>query len=219
MDTTKKTTALVTGASRGLGYQVAKILAKKGMHIIGLARTVGALEELSDEITELQGSSTMIPINLENDEELNKLSNLLNQRWEKIDIFIHCSSVPAPMSPVTSISIKDFNRSINVNTKATLKLIQILDPFLRASNQKKAIFIDDTNSGKFLSSYSSSKAATREIIKNYREESKRIGTNVIIFTPEPMPTSLRARFYPGESKDTLSSCSVQAKELINLADL
>tara|TARA_A100001015_G_C15024142_1_gene729550 strand:+ start:1137 stop:1796 length:660 start_codon:yes stop_codon:yes gene_type:complete len=214
-----KTLTLVTGASRGLGYQVAKLLAHKGNHIIGVAKTVGGLESLADEIATFGGTSTMAPINLEKDLELENLAITIFERWQKIDAFVHCAGIPAPMSPVTSISLKDFERSISVNTRSTLKLIQTLDPLLRQSKIRKAVFVDDTNSGKFLSSYASSKAATREIIKSYREESKRLGIKVITFKPEPMPTSIRAKFYPGEAKKNLSLCELQAKGLIEKADL
>ena len=111
----KKDIALVTGASRGLGYQVAKLLAKKDMHVIGLARTIGGLEALSDEINKLKGTSTMVPINLTNEEELDKLGQAIFERWRKIDVFIHCASVPAPMSPVVSVSLKDFDQTHGMN--------------------------------------------------------------------------------------------------------
>ena len=206
--------ALVTGASRGFGYQVAKLLAKKDFHIIGLARTVGALEDLSDEIRNNNGSSTMVPINLENDQELDNLALEIFSRWKKIDLLVHAASISAPMSPLTSISLKDFDKSMTINTRATIKLIQVLDPLIRLSKTNTAVFIDDPNTGKFLSSYSSSKAATREIIKNYKEESQRIGPKVISFTPSPMPTSLRLKFYPGENPQKLSTCILQAIKLI-----
>ena len=219
MNKIDKEIALITGASRGLGYQVAKLLAKKDMHVIGIARTLGGLESLSDEISQSNGTSTMVPMNLTNDEELNSLGQVLFERWRKIDIFIHCASISAPMSPIVSVSLKDFEHSLAINVRATLKLIQILDPLIKISKIKKAVFVDDTNSGKFLSSYSASKAATREIIKIYKEESKRIGVKVISFQPKPMPTSLRARFYPGEDRQRLSTCISQAKKLITEANL
>jgi NAD(P)-dependent dehydrogenase (short-subunit alcohol dehydrogenase family) len=123
------------------------------------------------------------------------------------------------MSPVTSLSLKDFDKSIAINTRVTIKLIQELDPLLKNSRLKIAMFIDDPNTGKFLTSYSSAKAASRDIIKNYKEESKRIGPRVISFTPSPMPTALRARFHPGENRDGLSSCISQATELLSKLEL
>ena len=215
----KNNIALVTGASRGLGYQVAKLLGEKGLHVVGLARTVGGLETLSDDIKKANGSSTMVPINLESDVDLDELAVAISKRWKRIDIFIHCACIASPMSPVTSTSMKDFENLFKLNVKITLKLIQIIDPLLKLSTVKKAIFLDDRHAGKFLSLYAASKAASREIVAAYKEESKRIGPKVITFNPKPMPTGLRARFYPGEDKNELESCLSQAKELIEKAKL
>jgi len=53
--------ALVTGASRGIGYATARALAKAGAHIVAVARTQGGLEELDDEIRKDGGSATLVP--------------------------------------------------------------------------------------------------------------------------------------------------------------
>ena len=210
-----KKIALVTGASRGFGYQIAKLLAKKNIHIIGLARTTGALEDLSDDICNANGSLTIVPIDLQDDISIDNLAQQIFERWKKIDILVHSSAVASPMSPVTAISLKDFDKSMAVNTRSTIKLIQSMDPLLRQSDIKTALFIDDSNTGKFMSSYSASKAATRNIVQNYKEESERIGVKVILFEPLPMPTALRARFYPGENREPLSSCASQASKAVS----
>ena len=56
--------ALVSGASRGIGYATARALAKAGAHVIAVARTQGGLEELDDEIRNDGGSATLVPLNL-----------------------------------------------------------------------------------------------------------------------------------------------------------
>ena len=165
-----KKIALVTGASRGLGYQVAKLLAKNNVHVLGLARTIGGLENLSDELNYLKGSSTMIPLDLTNDLDLETLAKNIFERWNKVDFLIHAASIASPMTPVSSVSLKDFDRSLKVNTRATLKLIQVIDPLIRLSKNGMAIFVDDLIDGKFLSTYSSSKAASRSIIYSYQKE-------------------------------------------------
>ena len=53
--------ALVTGASRGIGYAAAKAFAAEGAHVIAVARTVGGLEELDDDIQKAGGSATLVP--------------------------------------------------------------------------------------------------------------------------------------------------------------
>ena len=158
-----KRIALITGASRGLGYQIAKLLAKKNIHIIGLARTTGGLEALSDDICKANGSLTIVPIDLQDDSSIDNLAQQIFERWKKIDVLVHSSVVASPMTPVTSITLKDFDKSMAVNTRSTIKLIQSMDPLLRHSDIKTALFIDDSNTGKFLSSYSASKTHERTL--------------------------------------------------------
>ena len=57
--------AVVTGASRGIGYQAALGFAREGAHVIAVARTVGGLEELDDQIQEFGGSATLVPFDFD----------------------------------------------------------------------------------------------------------------------------------------------------------
>ena len=56
--------ALVTGASRGIGYATAIALAKSGAHIIAVARTQGGLEELDDAVRAEGSTATLVPLNV-----------------------------------------------------------------------------------------------------------------------------------------------------------
>ena len=211
----QKKIVLISGASRGLGCEIAKILSTQGAHIIGLARTTGALEELSDQITESGGKSTMAPVDILVDKDLEKLALLINNRWGKLDILIHAACIAMPMAPVTSLTLKDFDLAFKTNARSTQKIIQVFHPLLKKAKNAKAVFIDDKKAGKFLTSYAASKAASRVIINNYKNENKRLGPKVLIFSPKPMATALRARFFPGENKTKLYTCHSQAKNLVD----
>ncbi len=65
--------ALVTGASRGIGRAVALAMAAEGAHIIALARTTGALEELDDEIDSNGGAATLVPLDLKDFDAIDRL--------------------------------------------------------------------------------------------------------------------------------------------------
>ena len=67
--------ALVTGASRGIGYAAALALAKAGAHIVALARTVGGLEELDDAIKAAGGSATLVPLDLKDYQGIDRLAH------------------------------------------------------------------------------------------------------------------------------------------------
>ena len=55
---------LVTGASRGIGYAAAREAARRGAHVIAVARTIGGLEELDDDIQELGATATLVPLDI-----------------------------------------------------------------------------------------------------------------------------------------------------------
>ena len=67
-----KSVALITGASRGLGAELAQILSQTH-HIIAISRTIGALEALDDQIKKCGGSSTLAPIDLTNENAVAQL--------------------------------------------------------------------------------------------------------------------------------------------------
>ncbi len=214
MKITNETVALVTGASRGLGYATALELARQGAHVLALARTVGGLEELADQIDDLPGSVTLVPMDITDENALRQLCRSIYNRWGKLDILIHCAIHAAPLSPVAHISEKDFDRCWQVNTRATQRLIALIEPLMKHQNAT-AIFIDDDNIGeKFFTSYGVSKRAAQEIVAQWMIESSSFQPNIQRFSAPPMPTALRARFFPGEEKTLLNATESVAADLI-----
>src|SRR5581483_2343846 len=80
--------ALVTGASRGIGRAVALELARAGAHVIALARTQGALEELDDAIGKLGDRATLVPCDMKDAAALDRLGAAIYERWKKLDAFV-----------------------------------------------------------------------------------------------------------------------------------
>lgn len=211
------TVALVTGASRGLGYATALELARKGAHVIALAKTVGGLEELADAIEAVGGSSTLVPLDITDEGGLQRMCLAIYERWGRLDLLVHCAVHYVLLSPVAHVSDKDFDRMWAVNARATQRIIAMTEPLLKAADQGTAVFMDDPKAGeKFFAGYGATKAAAKAIIDSWAAETVIIGPRVISFTPEPMPTGLRARFHPGESRNGLSTPADEAIKLLNL---
>ena len=207
---------LITGASRGLGYATALALAGPGTQIVAVARTVGGLEELDDAITQKGGSTTLVPLDITNDAGLTAMASAIQGRWGRLDLFVHAAAHAVPRSPVGHVAEKDLDRAWAVNARALQRLISAVEPLLNAGqNTGRAIIVDDQcNADGFLSAYAASKDAARRMSQSWAQESKRIGPNVTLFAPQPMPTALRARFSPGEDRATLSPCTDEAARLI-----
>ena len=195
-------TALITGASRGLGAALAEALAPD-FHIIAVARTTGALEELDDRIKARGGAATLAPMDITSTEAMATLCRGIHDRWGKLDLWLHTAVHAAPMAPTDHVDAKDMAKSVACNVTATATLIPFVAPLLGQSGQ--AVFFDDPRAGeKFFGSYGATKAAQIALARSWQAETKAIGPKVHVLSPEPMSTATRGRFFPGEDRSALT---------------
>ncbi len=210
-------TALVMGASRGLGAALAEALAPD-YHIIAVARTTGALEELDDRIKARGGKATLAPMDITNSDAMAQLCRSIYDRWGGLDLWIHAAIHGAPLTPADHIAQKDWDKSVAINVTATGLLIPFLGPLLGQKGQ--AVFFDDPRGGeKFFGSYGATKAAQVALARSWQAETAKLGPRVTVFAPNPMPTGTRARFFPGEDRAPLSHPRDEAARLLKTLDL
>ncbi len=204
--------ALITGASRGLGASLAVALAPTH-HIVAVAKTVGALEELDDAITAVGGQATLAPMDITVEPAMQQLCRSIHDRWGRLDLWVHSAIHAAPLAPAGHIGPKDFDKSMAVNVTATVRLIGYIAPLLTTTGT--AVFFDDDCAGKkFFGSYGATKAAQLALIRSWQAESAKTGPRVTILAPAPMPTALRARFFPGEDRARLADPKAEALRLL-----
>jgi len=205
-------TALITGASRGLGAALAEALAPTH-HIIAVARTTGGLEELDDRIQAKGGSATLAPMDVTNPEAMATLCRGIFDRWGTLDLWLHTAIHAAPLAPADHIDSKDMAKSVAGNVTATATLITYVAPLLGQSGE--VVFFDDPHVGqKFFGCYASTKSAQIALARAWAAEAEKIGPKVHVLTPKPMPTATRARFFPGEDRSTLADPHDQAAALL-----
>ena len=200
--------ALVTGASRGIGYATALALAKAGAHIVATARTQGGLEELDDEIRKLGGSATLVPLNLTDSDGIARLGAGLHERYGKLDILVGNAGVLGPSSPIGHIELKTFNDVMAVNVSANFQLIRCMEPLLRQSDAGRAVFITSGAASKataYVSPYAASKAALETLARAWAQETANTKLRVNLFNPGPVRTRMRATLMPGEDPATLDT--------------
>ncbi|MBL1257364.1 SDR family oxidoreductase [Methylocystis sp. Sn-Cys] len=213
------TIALVTGASRGVGRAISLELARQGAHIVALARTQGALEELDDDIRALGGQATLVPCDVTDFDALDRLGAALFERWGKLDVFVGNAGVLGPLSPLAHVDVKDWNRVVAVNVTANWRLIRSLDPLLRASRAGRVLFVTSGAAHKakpFWGPYAISKAALDAMARTYAAEVKNDGVTVMIANPGPLRTRMRAQAMPGEDPMTLPAPEDFAKKCLPL---
>lgn len=206
--------ALITGASRGLGAALACALAPSH-HIVAVARTTGALEELDDRIKAAGGQATLAPMDITDANAMAHLCRGIYDRWGHCDLWLHTGVHAAPLAPADHLDAKDMATSLAVNVTATATLIGMVAPLLRAAPEGRAVFFDDPRAGeKFFGHYGTTKAAQVALARSWQAETARTGPRVDIACPAPMPTATRARFFPGEDRAALAAPEDEARRLL-----
>jgi len=200
--------ALVTGASRGIGYATALALAKAGAHLVAVARTQGGLEELDDEIRKGGGSATLVPLNLTDFEGIARLGAALHERHGKIDILVGNAGIAGPSSPLGHIDLKPWNDVMAINVTANFQLIRCMEPLLRNSDAGRAVFITADVASRapaYLGPAAASKAALNALARAWANETASTPMRVNLFDPGPVRTRMRATVFPGEDPTTLDT--------------
>ena len=204
--------ALITGASRGLGAGLAEALCDTH-HIVAVARTTGALEELDDRIQAKGGMATLAPMDITNPDAMAQLCRSIYDRWGSVDIWAHTAIHAAPLSPVDHIDAKDWDKSVAINVAATGTLIRFVAPLL--GRDGTALFFKDTRGGeKFFGAYGATKSAQITLAESWVAETVKTGPKVRILAPQPLATANRARFFPGEDRSPLAAPRDEAERLL-----
>lgn len=213
--------ALVTGASRGLGRAVAMAFAAQGAELILVARTVGGLEELDDEIQRAHGRvSTLVPLDLRDGAGIDRLGGAVFERWQRLDILVGNAGQLGDITPLGHLKPKVWDEVLAVNVTANWRLIRSFDPLLRAAPAGRAIFTTSGAAHKtrpYWGGYSVTKAALEALVKTYAAETARTGVRVNMVSPGPLRTAMRARAMPGEDPETLPLPEAVAPLFVELA--
>jgi NAD(P)-dependent dehydrogenase (short-subunit alcohol dehydrogenase family) len=199
--------ALVTGASRGIGRASAVALAQAGAHVIAVARTQGALEELDDDILKATGeSATLVPLDLLEGDGIDHLGLALHNRFGRLDILVHAAAILGSLTPVSHLEPKHWDRVVAANLTAGYRLIRSMEPLLKAAPAGRAIFLTSgvaTNPRAFWGAYAATKAGLEALVRAWADENEHTSLRAVILDPGKMRTRMRAEAFPGEDPETL----------------
>ena len=215
----RDTLALITGASRGIGFATAAHLAERGAHVVAVARTAGGLDELAD-LVEANGAGgiTLVPLDITDDPGLQRMCAAIFERWGRLDLWVHTAAHSAPLTMAHQVQEKDLDKSLAINIRAFQRLVTIVDPLLRLSETGTAVILDEDTAGKpFAASNGAAKAAQRAIAQSWQAETARGGPKVVLHTPPAAPTAYRSRAFPGEDRSALTALTDTAAGVVSAA--
>jgi NAD(P)-dependent dehydrogenase (short-subunit alcohol dehydrogenase family) len=211
--------ALITGASRGIGRAVALAFAREGAHVLLLARTRKALEEVDDQVRAYGGKATLIPLDLADGKAIDALGPSLYERFGRLDVLVGNAGILGRLTPLTHIPSEHWERTLAVNVTANWRLIRTLDPLLRRSDAGRVIFVTSGvahSSRAYWAPYSVSKAALETLAKTYANETADSPIKVNLIDPGATATRMRAEAYPGEDQAALRTPEQVAETFVVL---
>jgi len=217
---------LVTGASRGIGRAAAIAFARSGAHVVALARTQGALEELDDEVGALRrgeaSAATLAPMDLRDYAAIDRLGEALYRRWGRLDALVGNAGVVGILSPLHHLDPKEWDDVMAVNVTANWRLIRSLDPLLRRSSAGRVAFITSGAASRpeltaYWGLYATSKAALDALARTYAAETLNTSNvRVMLVNPGPLRTRMRATAMPGEDPATLRTPEELAPKIVEI---
>jgi NAD(P)-dependent dehydrogenase (short-subunit alcohol dehydrogenase family) len=210
--------ALVTGASRGIGAATAEALAAAGAHVILVARSAPALEEVEERIHAAGGTATIAPLDLTDGESIGKLAVAIAERWKQLDVLVLNAAMLGSLTPVQDIDPKEYSRILSLNLLANQALIAAFDPLLRASEKADVVALTSSvgaDPRAFWGAYGSSKAALETLLGAYADETEHTGRiRVHIVDPGATRTRMRANAFPGEEPESVKPPEVVASAIL-----
>ncbi len=213
--------ALVTGASRGIGAAVARRFAAEGAHVVLLARTTGGLEEVDDAIRADGGGATLVPLDLQDLDAIDRLGGALAERHGRLDVLVGNAAILGSLRPMGHFPPEEWARVFAINVTANWRLIRSFDALLRASDSGRAIFVTSGAArGDFAywGAYAASKAALDSMVRTYAAEVRKTNVRVNALDPGAARTNMRAQAMPGEDPMTLPHPDDIAGAFVDLAE-
>ena len=195
--------ALITGASRGIGAAVARRFAAEGAHVVLVARTVGALEEVDDQIQAAGGSVTLVPLDLTEFDKIDQMGAALYERFGRLDILVGNAGHIGSLGPMSHQDPKVFKRVMETNVIANYRLIRSMEPLLKLAPAGRAVFTACAaghEATAYWSAYAVSKAALEMMARTWAAELTKTNVKVALLDPGPVATQLRRTAFPGEDQ-------------------
>jgi NAD(P)-dependent dehydrogenase (short-subunit alcohol dehydrogenase family) len=212
--------ALVTGASRGLGYACACALSDAGAHVVATARTQGGLEDLDDRIRRSGGEgATLVPLDIKDGSALDHLGRAIFDRWGRLDILVSAAGDLGLITPIAHVEPKIWDRALAVNLTANYRLLRSMDPLLRQAPAARAVFLTSALGAEgraFWGPYAVAKAGLEMLVRTYNDEVAHTAVRCALLDPGPMRTRLRAQAFPGEDPEDVPAPDTIAATLLEL---
>ena len=206
----EKKNCLITGATGGLGKQIAIELAKKNCNLFLTARQNKKIEKLNDEL-EKTNKNNLIKYkqcNLQETEELNDLIQKIRDEFSSIDILVNCAGI-FPVSPISQSTLEQYDSCMNLNVRVPFVLSKEFSKGMIKNRWGRIVNIASSgayNGLKNTAIYRSSKHALLGLSRSLHNELKEFNVRTFCISPGPIKTDMGKDIVkkenPNENYDT-----------------
>ncbi len=187
----KGQTAIVTGASRGIGKAIAVMFASEGANVVVTARTEYAIDDLAGRIVQSGGSALAVTADLSIDSDLQRIADETLANYGRIDILVNNAGIIHPRINLVDFDFELWRNVVAVNLEAVALLTALCLPIMMQRNYGKVINISSIGGrkgSKGRSAYRATKAALISLTESVAAETKPYGIDVNCICPGGVDT-------------------------------
>lgn len=212
--------ALITGASRGLGLEIARLYAGRGARLVLVARGEDALRRAAVELSRVT-EVVALPADVAEDAE--RIAQAALDRFGRVDVLINNASDigPSPMPALEAYPWDALLRVLRVNAVAPLHMIQLLLPQMKARGSGLIVNVTSDAGVQAYAGwggYGAGKAALEHLSRVLAEELRGTGVRVYVVDPGDMDTVMHRQAEPGADLSHLPGPQVPAPAFVQLAE-
>lgn len=215
MSSIENKTAVVTGATSGIGKSIAIALAKLKVNLCLIGHDKEKLSNIVSELKQHQVNVQTFSCDLGSVNEIDRLANEISNKNEKIDILIHSAGVFFQQSFET-MTVDEFDMQYFVNTRAPFLLTQLVLPSIK-TQQGQVVFINSSvamqEARGNLSGYTASKYALKALADSLRSEVNQYGVRVLSVYPGRTATAMQERIYESDNKEYKGDLLLQPEDI------
>ena len=191
MEKLRGQTAIVTGASRGIGKAIAVMFASEGANVVVTARTEYAIDDLAGRIVQSGGSALAVTADLSIDSDLQRIADETLVKYGRIDILVNNAGIIHPRINLVDFDFELWRNVVAVNLEAVALLTALCLPSMMERNYGKVINISSIGGrkgSKGRSAYRATKAALISLTESVAAETKPYGIDVNCICPGGVDT-------------------------------
>jgi NAD(P)-dependent dehydrogenase (short-subunit alcohol dehydrogenase family) len=191
-----KRNALITGGSQGLGEAIAEQFVREGANLVLCARNAGRLSVTCDRLSQLAAPGQKVlarPCDVSSEEQVNDLVAFAIAALGSLHVLVNNAGVYGPMGPTEGVSLKEWQRAIEVNLYGVLLPCRAVIPHFKQNGRGKILILSGggaTNPLPNISAYAAAKAAAVRLMETLAEELRPFRVDVNAIAPGALATRL-----------------------------